>query len=166
MDIALLIFGILLMILGVLGSFLPVLPGPITSWFGLLVLHLSDAVPMNWTFLGITFAIAFVIWLIDYFIPALGTKKFGGTRYGVIGTMVGLMIGIFFFPPFGLIIGPFLGAFVGEMIKDSKDSKKALKAAFGSFIGFLTSTFLKFIAAVVFAGLFFSIFWDYKSVFF
>ena len=166
MDIALLIFGILLMILGILGSFLPVLPGPITSWFGLLVLHLSDAVPMNWTFLGITFAIAFVIWLIDYFIPALGTKKFGGTRYGVIGTMVGLMIGIFFFPPFGLIIGPFLGAFVGEMIKDSKDSKKALKAAFGSFIGFLTSTFLKFIAAVVFAGLFFSIFWDYKSVFF
>ena len=166
MDIALLIFGILLMILGVLGSFLPVLPGPITSWFGLLVLHLSDAVPMNWTFLGITFAIAFVIWLIDYFIPALGTKKFGGTRYGVIGTMVGLVLGILFFPPFGLIIGPFLGAFVGEMIKDSKDSKKALKAAFGSFIGFITSTFLKFIAAVVFAGLFFSIFWDYKSVFF
>jgi len=166
MDIALLIFGILLMILGILGSFLPVLPGPITSWFGLLVLHLSDAVPMNWTFLGITFAIAFVIWLIDYIIPAMGTKRFGGTRYGVIGTMVGLVLGILFFPPFGLIIGPFLGAFVGEMIKDSKDSKKALKAAFGSFIGFLTSTFLKFIAAVVFAGLFFSIFWDYKSVFF
>ena len=166
MDIALLIFGILLMILGILGSFLPVLPGPITSWFGLLVLHLSDAVPMNWTFLGITFAIAFVIWLIDYIIPAMGTKRFGGSRYGVIGTMVGLVLGILFFPPFGLIIGPFLGAFVGEMIKDSKDSKKALKAAFGSFIGFLTSTFLKFIAAVVFAGLFFSIFWDYKSVFF
>ena len=80
--------------------------------------------------------------------------------------MVGLVLGILFFPPFGLIIGPFLGAFVGEMIKDSKDSKKALKAAFGSFIGFITSTFLKFIAAVVFAGLFFSIFWDYKSVFF
>lgn len=166
MDIALLIIGIILMILGILGSFLPVLPGPITSWFGLLVLHLSDAVPMNWTFLGITFAVAFIIWLIDYFIPALGTKKFGGTRYGVIGTMVGLVLGIIFFPPFGLIIGPFLGAFIGEMIKDSKDSKRALKAAFGSFIGFLTSTFLKFIAAVVFAGLFFSIFWEYKSVFF
>jgi len=166
MDIALLIFGILLMILGILGSFLPVLPGPITSWFGLLLLHLSDAVPMNWTFLGITFVIAFIIWLIDYIIPAMGTKRFGGTRYGVIGTMVGLVLGILFFPPFGLIIGPFLGAFVGEMIKDSKDSKKALKAAFGSFIGFITSTFLKFIAAVVFAGLFFSIFWDYKSVFF
>lgn len=166
MDIALLIFGILLMILGILGSFLPVLPGPITSWFGLLLLHLSDAVPMNWTFLGITFAIAFIIWLIDYIIPAMGTKRFGGTRYGVIGTMVGLVIGIFFFPPFGLIIGPFLGAFIGELLNDNKDSKRALKAAFGSFIGFLTSTFLKFIAAVIYTGLFFSIFWEYKSVFF
>ncbi|GGK43767.1 MULTISPECIES: DUF456 domain-containing protein [Flavobacteriaceae] len=166
MDIALLIFGILLMILGVLGSFLPVLPGPITSWFGLLVLHLSEAVPMNWTFLGITFAIAFIIWLIDYFIPAMGTKRFGGSRYGVIGTMVGLVLGILFFPPLGLIIGPFLGAFVGELIKDNKDSKRALRAAYGSFIGFLTSTFLKFIAAVIYTGLFFSIFWDYKSVFF
>jgi len=166
MDIALLIFGILLMILGILGSFLPVLPGPITSWFGLLMLYLSEAVPINWTFLGITFAIAFIIWLIDYFIPAMGTKRFGGTRYGVIGTMVGLVIGIFFFPPFGLIIGPFIGAFVGELLKDNKDSKRALRAAFGSFIGFLTSTFLKFIAAVIYAGLFFSIFWEYKSVFF
>lgn len=166
MDIALLIFGILLMILGILGSFLPVLPGPITSWFGLLMLYLSEAVPMNWTFLGITFAIAFIIWLIDYFIPAMGTKRFGGTRYGVIGTMVGLVLGIFFFPPFGIIIGPFLGAFLGELLKDSKDSKRALKAAFGSFIGFLTSTFLKFIAAVVYTGLFFSIFWEHKSAFF
>ena len=166
MDIALLIIGVILIILGILGSFLPVLPGPITSWFSLLVLHLTDAVPMNWTFLGITLAIAFIIWLIDYIIPAMGTKRFGGTRYGVIGTMVGLVLGMFFLPPFGIIIGPFLGAFIGEMIKDSTDSKKALKAAFGSFIGFITSTFLKFITAVVYAGLYFYVFWEYKSVFF
>jgi uncharacterized protein YqgC (DUF456 family) len=166
MDIFLLILGFLFIILGILGSFLPVLPGPITSWVGLLILHLSNAVPMNWTFLGITFGIAFIIWLIDYFIPAMGTKRFGGTRYGVIGTMVGLILGLFFFPPFGIIIGPFIGAFAGEMLKDSKDSGKALKAAFGSFIGFLTSTFLKFIAAIVFTGLYFSIFWEYKEAFF
>ena len=166
MDIFLLVLGFLLIILGILGSFLPVLPGPITSWIGLLVLHLSKSVPMNWTFLGITFAIAFIIWLIDYIIPALGTKKFGGTRYGVIGTTVGLILGLLFFPPFGIIIGPFIGAFIGEMIKDSKDSGRALKAAFGSFIGFLTSTFLKFIAAIIYAGLFFSIFWENKTAFF
>jgi len=166
MDILLLVVGFLFVLLGVIGSFLPILPGPITGWVGLLILHLTGAVPMNWTFLGITLGVAVVIWIIDYIIPAMGTKKFGGTRYGVVGTMVGLILGLLFFPPFGIIIGPFLGAFLGEMINDSKDSGKALKAAFGSFIGFLTSTFLKFIAAIVFVGFYISIFWEYKSVFF
>ncbi|SNR82404.1 DUF456 domain-containing protein [Lutibacter flavus] len=165
MDIFLLILGFFFIILGILGSFLPVLPGPITSWIGLLILHLTKAVPMNWTFIAITFGVAFIIWLIDYFIPAMGTKRFGGTRYGVIGTMVGLILGLLFFPPFGIIIGPFIGAFAGEMLKDRNDSGRALKAAFGSFIGFLTSTFLKFIAAIVYTGLFFSIFWENREAF-
>jgi uncharacterized protein YqgC (DUF456 family) len=121
---------------------------------------------MNWTFLGITLGVAILIWVIDYFIPAMGTKKFGGSKYGVIGTMIGLILGLLFFPPFGIIIGPFLGAYIGEMIKDNKDKNRALKAAFGSFIGFLTSTFLKFITAVVFTGLYISKFWEYKAVLF
>ena len=75
MDIFLLITGFLLALLGIIGSFLPVLPGPLTSWFGLLLLHLTDVVPMNWTFLGITLAIAILIWIIDYIIPAMGTKN-------------------------------------------------------------------------------------------
>lgn len=166
MDIFLLIIGVLFMLLGIIGSFLPVLPGPITGWVGLLIIHLTNSVPMNWIFLGITLGVAIIIWIIDYIIPAMATKKFGGTRYGVIGTMVGLILGLIFFPPFGIIIGPFIGAYLGEMLQDNKDSKKALKAAFGSFIGFLTSTFLKFITAIVFIGLYFSIFWKYKSVFF
>lgn len=166
MDIFLLIIGFLFTLVGVLGAFLPILPGPIMGWIGLLLLHLTKVVPMDWTFLGITFGVAVLIWIIDYFIPAMGTKKFGGTKYGVIGTMVGLIVGIVAPIPFGIIIGPFLGAFIGEMINDNKDSKKALKAAFGSFLGFLTSTFLKFITAVIFVGLYFSIFWEYKSAFF
>ena len=166
MDIFLLITGFLLALLGIIGSFLPVLPGPLTSWFGLLLLHFTEAVPMNWTFLGITLAIAIVIWIIDYFIPAMGTKKFGGTRYGVIGTMLGLIVGILFLGPFGLIVGPFAGAYIGEMINDSKNSSKAIKAAFGSFIGFLTSAFLKFIAAIIFTGLYITKFWEYKALFF
>ena len=120
---------------------------------------------MNWTFLGITLAVAIVIWLIDYFIPAMGTKKFGWTRYGVIGTMVGLILGLVFFPPLGIIIGPFIGAYIGEMMND-KDSKKALKAAFGSFVGFLTSFFLKFVTCLIYTGLYISKFWEYKGVFF
>jgi len=165
MDIFLLILGFLFALLGIIGSFLPVLPGPLTSWLGLLLLHLTSVVPMNWIFLSVTLGIAVVIWIIDYFIPAMGTKKFGGTRYGVIGTMVGLIIGIIFLGPFGIIIGPFVGAYIGEMIQE-KNSGKALKAAFGSFIGFLTSSFLKFIAALIFTGLFISIFWEYKAAFF
>ncbi|SDX38746.1 hypothetical protein SAMN05444411_10561 [Lutibacter oricola] len=166
MDIFLLIVGFSLTILGIIGAFLPVLPGPLTSWFGLLLLHLTDTVPLNWTFLGITLGVAIAIWIIDYFIPALGTKKFGGTRFGVIGTMIGLIVGILFLGPFGIIIGPFAGAFIGEMIKDSKDTSRALKAGFGSFLGFLTSVFLKFTAAIIFTAFYVSIFWEYKEAFF
>ena len=68
MDIFLVFVAALFMLLGIVGSFLPILPGPLTSWFGLLILHLTDAVPMNWTFLGIWLAIAILIWLLDYFI--------------------------------------------------------------------------------------------------
>ncbi len=163
MDILLLSIGMLFLILGIIGSFLPILPGPLTSWLGLLALYSTSAVPLNWTFLGITLAVAIIIWLIDYIIPAIGTKKFGGTRYGIYGTTIGLLIGLFFLGPLGIIVGPFLGAMVGELIHDSKDSNRALKAAFGSFVGFLFSTGLKFLVAIIYAGLFMSTFWEYKG---
>ena len=154
------------MILGIIGAFLPILPGPITGWVGLLILHFTEAVPQDWTFLGITLFIAVLIYVLDYIIPALGTKKFGGSKYGMYGTTIGLLIGLIFFPPFGIIIGPFVGAFLGELMFDSKDSSRALKAAFGSFIGFLFSTGLKFITGVIYLGLYIAIVWDYKSSFF
>lgn len=166
MDIVLLFFGFLLMILGIIGAFLPVLPGPITGWFGLLLIHLTKVVPQDWTFLGITLVIAVLIYILDYIIPAMGTKKYGGSKYGVYGTTIGLIIGLIFFPPFGIIIGPFAGALVGELLFDSKDSQRAIRAATGSFIGFLFSTGLKFIVGLIYFGLFLSIFWDYKASFF
>ena len=129
------------------------------------MLHLTDAVPMNWTFLGITLFIAIAIWILDYFIPAIGTKKFGGSRAGMIGTTIGLLIGIFFLGPFGIIIGPFLGALVGELLNKT-DSNKAVKAAFGSFLGFLTSAFIKFLVAVIYLGFFIVKFLDYSGMFF
>ena len=162
MDIFLVFVAALFMLLGIIGSFLPILPGPLTSWFGLLILHLTDAIPMNWTFLVIWLAIAILIWLLDYFIPDLGTKRFGGSRYGMIGTTIGLLVGLFSPIPFGIIIGAFVGALIGELI-NKNDKDVALKAAFGSFLGFLTSTFLKFIFAVIYLGLFFMKVWEYKS---
>lgn len=166
MDIFLLITGFLLTIIGVLGSILPVLPGPPISWVGLLLLQLTSVITLNYTFLGITLAIAIIVTVIDYIIPAIGTKKFGGSKYGVTGSMIGLVIGIFMFPPFGLIVGPFIGAYIGELIKDSKDKGKAFKAAVGSFIGFVSSTLLKFIVAVAYTGLFIAQFWEHKAAFF
>lgn len=155
MDIALLIFGFLLTLVGILGSFLPVLPGPPVSWAGLLLLHLTKAVPDNWWFLGITLAIALVVTIMDYIIPAAGTKKFGGSKAGMWGSIIGLLVAIFFpvLGPLGIIVWPFVGALVGELANNA-DKDKAFKAAFGSFIGFLTGTFLKFLIAVVYAGLF------------
>jgi len=166
MDYALLLIAFILMIIGILGSFLPVLPGPPISWVGLLLLYLTNAVPMSYTVLGVTLFVALVVGILDYVIPAKGTKRFGGSKYGIWGTNIGLVVGILAPIPFGFIIGPFVGAFVGEMINDSNDSQKAFKAATGSFIGFLASTFIKFVVSMVFFGLFLLKVWEYRSEFF
>lgn len=165
MDIILVIVAALFIVLGIIGSFLPVLPGPLTSWLGLLVLHLTDAIPMDTSFIIITLVIALLIWVLDYIIPAMGTKRFGGTKAGMIGTTLGLIVGLIAPIPGGIIIGPFVGALIGELLNNA-DSKTAFKAAFGSFIGFLTSTFIKFIVAVIYLGLFIGVLWDYKTVLF
>ena len=154
MDILLLFLGFIFMIGGIVGSFVPILPGPLTSWIGLLLLYITKAVPMSYTALIITLIVALGIYILDYFIPAMGTKKYGGSRYGVIGTTLGLLIGIIFFPPFGIIIGPFLGALIGEYLYDASDSRRAFKAAFGSFLGFVTSAFLKFFVASIYLAWF------------
>lgn len=163
MDIFLTIIGFAFILLGLAGSILPVLPGPPLSWIGLLFLHMTDAVPSDTSFLIITLIIALLIFALDYIIPAIGTKKFGGSRAGMIGTTLGLIIGLITPIPAGIIIGPFVGAYIGELTNKS-DSKTALKAAFGSFLGFVTGTLLKFIVAIVYLGFFISKFWEFKHL--
>ncbi len=164
MDIVLLILGFILMITGIIGSFLPVLPGTPVSWVGLLLLYLTSAVPDDWWFLGITLVVALFVFAMDYIIPAVGTRKFGGTRSGMIGTTLGLVVAIIFpvLGIFGIIFWPFLGAFLGELLNKA-DRQSALKAAFGSFIGFLTGTFLKFVVTVIFFGLFIVKAWEFRA---
>ncbi len=166
MEILILIIGFTLMIIGVLGSFLPVLPGPIISWFGIALLYFSNIIPLNYLILGITLLITIVVSVLDYIIPSQGTKKFGGSSYGIWGTNIGLIIGILAPIPFGFIIGPFLGAFIGELIYNKKDQKRALKAATGSFIGFLASSFIKFLLCMTLLGLYLWIIWEKKSIIF
>ena len=165
MDIALFVIGFILMFIGILGSFLPVLPGPPVSWVGLLLLHLTTAVPDDWWVLGITAAVALIVFGLDYAIPAIGTKKFGGTKAGMIGATLGLIVGLIAPIPGGIIIGPFVGAFIGEIINKA-DQKTALKAAFGSFLGFLTGTFMKLIVTLIFLGIFISTAWEFKGALF
>ena len=164
MDIVLLIIGFFCCILGIFGSFLPVLPGPPVSWLGLLLLILTSAVPNDWWLIVITGVVAFVVVALDYWIPAVGTRKFGGSRAGMIGTTIGLLVAIVF-PVLGIagiVIWPFIGAIIGELINKT-GHKQALRAAFGSFVGFLTGTFLKFVVSMVYLGIFIFRAWDYRA---
>ena len=165
MEYILLILSFICLIVGLFGSFLPVLPGPPVSWIGVLLLYLTKGIPFSHAVVWGTLLIAVVVTVLDYVIPALGTKRFGGSSFGVWGTNIGLIIGLFF-PPFGFIIGPFLGALAGEFINDSKDFNKALKAALGSFLGFLASTLIKLVVCILFLILFFIKIWEYREVWF
>lgn len=153
MDIALLIIGFLLMIIGLLGSFLPVLPGPPVSWVGLLLLYLTKTVEDNWWLVGITFSIAVLITILDYLIPAYGSKKFGGSKYGAWGATLGLVVGLFLPIPFGFLVGAFIGAFIGEWMFQ-QNTQQSIKAALGSFLGVMASNFMKFMVSLVYLVMF------------
>ena len=154
MDYVLIGLGVLFIISGILGCVLPVIPGPPLSYVGLLLLHFTERYQFSTRFLIIWAVITVVIYALDYIIPAWGTKRFGGSKRGVWGSVIGLVVGLFFFPPFGIIIGPFAGAVIGELTS-GKDSGSALKSGFGSFVGFLTGTLLKLITSGMMTWYFF-----------
>ncbi|MEE4255568.1 MAG: DUF456 domain-containing protein [Bacteroidales bacterium] len=153
MDIVLFVLGILLLIVGFIGCILPVLPGQAVAFISLILLRFMDppraSADMIWTLAGIMV----VVTVLDYIVPIYGTKRFGGTKRGVWGSTIGLIFGIFILPSivvlgpfgvFGIILGPFVGAYIGEAT-GNRDSREAFVAAIGSFIGFLTGTFLKLV---------------------
>jgi uncharacterized protein YqgC (DUF456 family) len=143
MDWLWITIGIILCIVAIAGSILPLLPGPPVAYVGLLLQQLRDPNPFSTKFLLIWAAIVVVSLVLDYLIPIWGTKKFGGTKYGVWGCTLGFLLA-FWMGPWGVIIGPFLGAFAGEMLA-GQDSRKSFKAALGSFVGFLLGSFLKLV---------------------
>ncbi|HLF32775.1 MAG TPA: DUF456 domain-containing protein [Cyclobacteriaceae bacterium] len=154
MDVVLYISGSILTLVGLLGCIIPGLPGPPLNFLALLCLQFSTARPFDSRFMYLWAAITVIVTVLDYVVPVIGTKKFGGSGYGTAGSFIGMIAGIFIFPPWGIIIGPFLGAFIGEIIS-GKDSRKALVAGFGSFIGFVFGTILKLITAGVMTWYFF-----------
>jgi len=154
MDVVLIIIGIILILIGIVGCIIPGIPGPPIAYAGILLQVFKTENPFTTKFLIIWALITIAVSILDYVVPAIGTKKFGGSKRGVWGSIIGLFVGIFFFPPIGLIIGPFLGAFLGELT-GGKETQMALKAGFGSFIGFLTGVALKLVVTGLLAYYFF-----------
>ena len=165
MDLFLLILGLLFCLIGIIGSFLPIIPGPVTSWLGILLLNLTSAVEFNLNFVLITFTVAVSVGILDYIIPILGVKKLGGSRSGQIGTTVGLIVALVILGPIGIIVGPFLGALLGEM-STNKSFQNSLKPAFGSFIGVIAGSVIKFLISLSFLFFYFDIVWGYRESFF
>lgn len=145
MDYFLIVIGFVLMIGGIIGCLLPVIPGPPLSFVALLVLQLTRWGAFSTKFLIIMAVLAIGVTIIDYLVPAWGTKKFGGSKYGTWGALIGMLIGLFF-GPLAVITFPFVGAFVGELI-NGKDKNNALHAALGSFIGIIAGTLMKFVVS-------------------
>lgn len=155
-DITFICVGAILMILGILGCILPVLPGPILSYIGILLLHFTKWVDYSFDFLIGWALVVIIVQILEYYIPIWSTKHFGGGKLGTIGCSIGVVVGIFFLPPWGLIIFPIIGAFIGEML-DRKNLTIAIKAGFGSFVGFLAGTLMQLAVALVLAYYFFSV---------
>lgn len=143
MDIFLIILGIICLIVGLAGCILPMLPGPPVAYVGILFLHFTEQVQFTTSQLLIWLLLVILVQVIDYFIPMLGTKKLGGTKWGTWGCLIGTFLGIFLFPPWGIIIGPFAGAVIGELL-GGKETQHALRAGFGAFVGFMLGTIMKF----------------------
>ncbi len=141
MDYILVSLGFILILLGLVGCLAPIIPGPPLSFLGLLFLEWTRFADFPSSTLWLFAVLTIIVSIIDYFIPLWGTRKWGGSGYGVTGATLGLVLG-FFFPPVGIILGPFLGAVAGELIA-GKDSHQALKSGMGAFIGFILGTGIK-----------------------
>jgi uncharacterized protein YqgC (DUF456 family) len=147
MDVLWLVLGTLLMLAGLAGCILPFLPGPPLCYVALLIQQMQTEPPYSVNFLVGWAIVTIAVTGLDYVIPIYGTRKFGGTKYGMWGCMIGLIAGLWM-GPVGILIGPFVGAFIGELLANSS-SNQALRAAYGSFVGFLVGTLLKLVVCFV-----------------
>lgn len=143
MTVFLLILAGLCMIVGIIGCIIPGLPGVPIAYAGLWIAQATDRVDFSWQMLLIWGTVTIVVSVLDYVVPAWGTKQYGGTKYGMWGSTIGVFVGLFF-GAIGVILGPLVGAILGELI-GGKQVAEALKAGWGSFIGLLFGTILKLI---------------------
>jgi uncharacterized protein YqgC (DUF456 family) len=157
MDIIWIILAFVLAFIGLTGALIPGLPGPPIAFLALVLINFTEKTAYDNRFFIITGLLALTITLFDYYVPIYGTKKLGGSRAGVWGSTIGLLVSLILFPILGIVIGPFgllgiiaapfFGAYLGEKWAGKAD-KHAWKSAIGSFLGFLAGTFIKLIYGV------------------
>ena len=148
MDVLIYVLSFLLLVGGIAGCVLPILPGPPLGYAGLLLLHFTGRADFSTVQLVTWLIIVVILQVIDFITPLLGSKYTGGSEFGNRGCVAGTLIGMFFLP-WGIIVGPFIGAVAGEMLGGS-DLVHAIRAGIGSLIGFLVGTLLKVIVCFYF----------------
>ena len=143
MTTLLIILGLLLALAGVFGCIFPVIPGPPLGYLALIILSWAKGwEPFGTTFLIIMAGLTILVSISDYLLPAMGAKKYGASRLSLWVSMAGMVIGLFLFPPWGMVIGAFLGAVAGELLA-GRQGKSALRAGWGVFVGNMLSAGLK-----------------------
>ena len=150
----LLIIASVLVVLGVIGSILPVLPGPTFSYIGLICLYFIKPGSVSVVWLVIFAAALILLTVINYFVPAMGSKFAGASKKGLTGAIVGSLIGIIFFPPLGIFVGAFFGAFLGELA-GGKQAADAMRAGIGTLLGNISIIILQLVFSLTLAVYFF-----------
>lgn len=149
MDILVLTIGFILTVVGVVGCIIPALPGPPLNLIALVLLQLSFPDTFRGNMLIIFASLTLIVTGLDYVLPSIGAEKFGVSKYGVIGSFTGMILGLFF-TPVGMILGLILGAVIGELAA----GKKEVEAVRAGVISFMLSIFmmlLKFSLSIVMA---------------
>jgi uncharacterized protein len=145
MDILLVVLAGVLILLGIIGCVIPMLPGTPLCYLGIIMLHFSCYAEFSVHFFVRWGVIIILVQGLDYYIPIWGGRRFGGSKKGVWGSVVGMLAGLFL-GPFGILLGAMAGAFIGELLA-GKASSQAIKAAFGSFLGFILGTISQLVVA-------------------
>ncbi len=143
------VIAVIIALAGIVGCFLPVIPGPPLSWGALLLLYFFGNGEMSLKFLLIWLCITIVVTILDYVVPAQFTRLTGGSKAAGRGSLVGLLLGLIFFPPWGMIAGAFLGALLAEVFINRSSVADSVKPALGSFAGFFFGTFIKLVASIL-----------------
>lgn len=147
-EIIIIIVGSLFSILGIIGCIFPALPGPPLNYIALLLIHFTGINEFTTTFLIVYLIINIIVQALDYVLPVYGAKRYGASKKGIWGSVIGMILGFFFFPPFGVILGALIGAVAGELIAGKKESE-AMRAGFATFIASLIMMVAKLALSVI-----------------